>query len=522
MVFEHPCIYDETNATIWVALQALIDTFEQHFASRSYAPELSGLHFGLTRLQRGLRLRVNGYSQKVMAYVREIVDEFSTFVLDAALFESQRKLLIRRLKNWIVDCEDHIPYLAARTVMFGTLTREQAMAAAEKLSVDDVRKVRTFLFNPRGDDEMKFYALFTGNLPPNAVHECVQYIGDKFHLRRGNGNTSDDDGSVAFYNKHKSLMAEQKFLPLPDQQSIEYRYTFSKLQHRNVVLPARDVHIYAEKCISADEDNEGVVVMYQMSDEPVCFGDNKRGIGIMCYVLKQIMCEPFYDALRTKQQLGYDVSVNYETVRNIPYMKFTIISSQFNPHYAALQILKFINDTFYNEYVLDILMQNECEKFKEKIDILVQSNKIETSTLSARHGLYWDEIFTYNSFEFDSKQREIERLQSFTFEEFKLFYEQSLLCKNEQTKCAILQVWRQAGVDDGDDDEEEDEEDGDADDEKDENTSETGVAAVDPDIESVNELKQRITNDLKLNVNIREIKDIRQWQNDLCMLKSYI
>merc|ERR1712176_814469 len=104
-----------------------------------------------------------------------------------------------------------------------------------------------------------------------------------------------------------------------------------------VVSKENTLRLYRQRCISVDEDNDGVLIMFQMDERPI--DDNEEsGMGILCALLRSLMSEPFYDALRSKQQLGYDVSVGYETVANIPFLKFRIISSQYDPHYLLRQI----------------------------------------------------------------------------------------------------------------------------------------------------------------------------------------
>ena len=223
------------------------------------------------------------------------------------------------------------------------------------------------------------------------------------------------------------------------------------------------------------------------------------GMGILCALLRSILSEPFYDHLRTKQQLGYEVSVDYQTVANIPFLKFQIVSSSHNPNYLTLQMLKFINKVFVDEYIEDILQRDNFEKIRDSIDSAIRSRKIECSSLKSRHRLYWSELFSYNTFEFDAKLREVKQLQTFDFERIKELYEEKLLFENERTKCMVFQVWKQKEESKEEDDK-------------------------DVDIKDLDELSERLCDDLNLSNNIRwnEIDDILTWQNTLNCLPSYL
>eukprot|EP01084_Bolivina_argentea_P301030 519225_1 len=298
------------------------------------------------------------------------------------------------------------------------------------------------------------------------------------------------------YDKYIKLLNNNKFLTQFDQRNM--RFLFSKCNCQCIDLTNNiNISYYKEICISEDEDNEGVLVIFQMDNKATDdYDNNQNGIGIICALMRSLLSEPFYDCLRTKQQLGYEVNVTYETVTNIPFIKFQIISSQYNPHYLTLQILKFINITFYNQYICHIFEKDNNKIFKDKIDSAIRGRKIECSTLSSRHNMYWNEIFTYNTYEYNAKLNEIKTLKNAKYTQIKQIYENKFLLKNKP-KCIINQIWKQK----------------------------QDLSNNNKNINTLTQLKQHICTDMDLkstDICFHEINDIITWQKSQPLLQSYL
>ena len=192
MVFEHHLI-SERDAKNFVALEIFTDMFIQYSSTMCYLATLSGLDFTLDRLWRGLKFKVYGYSEKLWTYFKQILTEIKTFKLDQELFETQKNAHIRELKNSIVDCEDHLPYIAKKCICYQTITIEKELQAANNMTLTDIENVRDLLFNKHAND-LRIYGLFTGNMEPNIVNDCSKYLMDAFNIQGMNDN--DDKQSL--------------------------------------------------------------------------------------------------------------------------------------------------------------------------------------------------------------------------------------------------------------------------------------------------------------------------------------
>eukprot|EP00483_Globobulimina_turgida_P005172 UN05182 len=134
---------------------------------------------------------------------------------------------------------------------------------------------------------------------------------------------------------------------------------------------------------------------------------------------------------------------------------------------------------------------------------MIRSRKIECNALSSRHYMYWDEIFTYNTYEFNAKLKEIEALKNVTFERIKEIYETKFLLKNKP-KCIINQIWKQQHNDD---------------------ESKEKLEEKLQNVQSLDELKKRLCNDVDLKLTdicFNEIDDIISWQKSQTLSASYL
>ena len=71
-------------------------------------------------------------------------------------------------------------------------------------------------------------------------------------------------------------------------------------------------------------------------------------------VIESILEEEFFDALRTKQQLGYFVSASSRNTRGLPGILFTIESSTHTPKDLQDRIETFIKDFYENTLTEEI------------------------------------------------------------------------------------------------------------------------------------------------------------------------
>ena len=89
-------------------------------------------------------------------------------------------------------------------------------------------------------------------------------------------------------------------------------------------------------------------------------------------MIESLLEDEFFDALRTKEQLGYYVSCSQRNTRGIPGLLFTIESSKYTLDVVEPKIFKFIEDYFYNKLTEKVykdylkgLINRKSEPFKD-------------------------------------------------------------------------------------------------------------------------------------------------------------
>ena len=136
-------------------------------------------------------------------------------------------------------------------------------------------------------------------------------------------------------------------------------------------------------------DNSCVVSYYQVG--PVKH-DYRRDLCLQ--IIAQYFEEPFFDDLRTKQQLGYVVASRYSNERDLNGIWFLVQSAQKSCEYLVNRINKFLMDR-------RTMVANMTEE-----DFKVQKNSVRTQiaekdkNMSQESSRFWNEIGIHN-YDFD-------------------------------------------------------------------------------------------------------------------------
>ena len=87
----------------------------------------------------------------------------------------------------------------------------------------------------------------------------------------------------------------------------------------------------------SNPSNENAAVQFTLQ----CM-DTSEESHILIELISSISSEPFYEELRTKQQLGYNVSSGVKAISNTRILSFIVQSNQYNVDYLTACITNFI------------------------------------------------------------------------------------------------------------------------------------------------------------------------------------
>ena len=168
-------------------------------------------------------------------------------------------------------------------------------------------------------------------------------------------------------------------------------------------------YIFREKSPNKNESVSSVISIYQ-------FGLlNEKELQYF-QILHSFLQEKFYDKLRTKESLGYVVSLHKIENKGVYHLLGVVQSNSKTPEFCAERIRCFFRESY--QKIKDI-SDNE---FKSHINSrLVVENK-KDNNLNANFVRNWLEIGD-NTYVFDRKEKNCEILNNCTKEEFIQFYE---------------------------------------------------------------------------------------------------
>ena len=175
---------------------------------------------------------------------------------------------------------------------------------------------------------------------------------------------------------------------------------FKKVKHilkcqfpdeRIIDLPiGKDVLIQMKE-INEENENSSIEIVYQI-------GQNYDNLNALLCVFCQIVESPFYDKLRTKEQLGYLVFSRSRYDHNIISFSIIIQSSDKDPIFIQMKCEEFF-ETFLNE-----IKEMKQEDLLQHIKACMDKNKEKDQQLGEESSRHWNEI-NYRQYKFSRSKR---------------------------------------------------------------------------------------------------------------------
>lgn len=173
------------------------------------------------------------------------------------------------------------------------------------------------------------------------------------------------------------------------------------IESRTSCLPI-GAHFVKCKSFSQTDSNTVITNFYQI-------GPCTVRIECILDLLMMFVEEPLFDILRTKEQLGYDVSASVRNNNGILGYSITV-NSQENKH-SADHVEERI-EAFRTE-MMNILQNTSDEDFQQVLSSLIKIKLVADNELKDEVSRNWGEI-TCEEYIFDRHKREVECLKTFT------------------------------------------------------------------------------------------------------------
>ncbi len=339
-----------------------VDLVNDQLNEFSYPASLAGLDYSLYPHLRGLSVRISGFTEEQPALLTRIVETLRHPRIDAERFAILKERRLRALRNVKHDR----PYSRAmseltRLLLDPSWTEAERIAALEPLSAGDLRA-----FIPRLLAGVGVTALSHGDV----------YRGEALALAR---------------IVDASLLDGSEPAPVADGQVVR--------------LSAGDRYL---RDLEVEHDDSAIVAYFQGPDKNMA----TRG---RFALLSQVLSSPFYNDLRTEQQLGYIVFSTLSTLLEVPGLSFVVQSPTSDPG-----TLETRTQAFIERFAATLAGLSEAQFERQREAVLTRI--LETDkTLVDRSARYWREI-DRRHFRFDTRERLAQAVRGIGKDEFAAFY----------------------------------------------------------------------------------------------------
>uniref|UniRef100_A0A3Q3J3I8 Insulin-degrading enzyme n=1 Tax=Monopterus albus TaxID=43700 RepID=A0A3Q3J3I8_MONAL len=289
----------------------------------------------------------------------------------AKRFDIIKEAYMRSLNNFRAEQpHQHAMYYLRLLMTEVAWTKDELREA-----LDDVTLPRLKAFIPQLLSRLHIETLLHGNITKESALGMMQMVED-------------------------TLIEHAHTKPLLPSQLIRYR---------EVQVPDGGWYVYQQR--NDVHNNCGIEIYYQTDMQTT--HDNML-LELFC----QIISEPCFNTLRTKEQLGYIVFSGPRRANGVQGLRF-IIQSEKAPHYLESRVEAFLCTM---EKALEEM--NE-EAFQKHIQALAIRRLDKPKKLSAECAKYWGEIIS-QQYNFDRDNIEVSYLKTLTKENIMQFYRERL------------------------------------------------------------------------------------------------
>eukprot|EP00742_Colponemidia_sp_Colp-10_P005576 GILJ01005960.1.p1 GENE.GILJ01005960.1~~GILJ01005960.1.p1 ORF type:complete len:1056 (+),score=190.79 GILJ01005960.1:47-3214(+) len=336
-----------------------------------YFASLAGLHFTVRSKDNGLELKVYGFNDKLFVLAEELFKRIVTLSanIDVNRFNALREKLIRHLKNSQMEPSKQANMLRLIALQHDTWHRDDLVTALESATVADLQSYI------------------------NETLSCT-LIDALFH-----GNVTEQETVNAVKRLEDILTTVGRVQPLNREH-----FTRSV----GVQLPSNKEFVLKVPARNPDNVNSVVQSYYQFYRE-----DLKNRV--IVDVFEQLIEEPWYDSLRTSQQLGYDVHCGSRITRGMCGFVLFVESAAYAPTFIEERMNEFLDK--FDAHLKGL----SAEDFETHIESLIEDRMEPFNNLREESGRYWDEILN-GSLQFDRREQEIALLPNISLKDLREWY----------------------------------------------------------------------------------------------------
>lgn len=327
-------------------------------AEQLYPALVAGLTYGLDTADKGLVLRVSGYNQKLPLLLEIIMNVMQNLTIDPAQVVSFKELKKRQIFNALITGRSLNLDLRLTVLEHMRFNLMQKYHALENISVDHVQNFKDTFYK-----KMYVQGLIQGNFTEQQARDIMKKVHTNFR--------------------------SEKIENLGEQHN------------RLVQLPLGQ-HFLRVKTLNEDDPNTIVSNYYQI-------GPCSLRMECLMDLVDLVVEEPFFNQLRTKEQLGYSLGM-YQRIGYGILAYILNINTQENKHKA-----EHVEERLeaFRAGMPRLIDQLTDEEFDEVRTTLINGKKLADYSLDDEVMRNWSEIVSMDYF-FNRTDMQIQTLNGLT------------------------------------------------------------------------------------------------------------
>jgi len=360
-----PQFYDSASSAVLsqlfqaLASEALVDS--------TYQAAVAGLGAGVSLSTRGLIVSASGYDQRLPELVGLVAAELRRFPLDKDVFTRRLEVLRQGLQNFKLRQPVSLTsYYRGLVLELPKYTVEELSSACAALTLADLQRFQSGLLA-----EASAEGLVCGNF--------------------------DEADALAMLAKLQQALPGR---PLPDDAS------GARAVRK---LPAGQPLVQQFVAANPDEANSALEVYFQV-------GPDRGDDWLQLALLSQILEQPFFGELRTKQQLGYIVQSGVTETEGVRGLSFLVQSTKEPPAQVERRV-----DSFLTEFRASLASMPEAELQSYREALASQALDVD-KRLGQQASRFWGEI-SQRRYDFGRPWRTAKRVRKVQREELVAFFD---------------------------------------------------------------------------------------------------
>ncbi|KAK9065982.1 hypothetical protein SSX86_015384 [Deinandra increscens subsp. villosa] len=391
-----------------------------------YQASVAKLDTSISLVGDKLELKVYGFNDKLPVLLSKILETAKSFVPTDERFVVIKEDMERNLRNANMKPLNHSNYLRLQILCQSFWDIDEKLAVLNNLSLADLK---AFI--------------------PELLSQCFRE--DLFGYLLGPENGSFDKAVVYFANRSLLLyiFLVQLYIEglchgnLLEEEATNVSNIFKKyfsvqplpfdMRHKDSILclPS-SADLVRDITVKNKLDTNSVVELYYQIEPEV--GLNLAKSKALVDLLDEIVEEPLFNQLRTKEQLGYVVDCSPRVTYRILGFCFRVQSSEYSPVYLQGRIDNFIDG------MDSLLKELDDESFQNFKSGLIAKLLEKDPSLTYETNRYWGQITDYR-YMFDLSAKEAEEVKNLEKIEITNWYNTYLRKSSPKCRRLAVRVW---------------------------------------------------------------------------------